>query len=99
MTLPAGEFLGRFLQHVLPRGCPKVRYYGIWAGSCRQQLEQARALLTARPPTGSDSWTPVAPLPAPVVVQAPPAPACCSHCRIGHLIVIEVLLPQRKFPP
>lgn len=99
VTLPAPEFIGRFLQHVLPRGCAKVRYYGIWAGSCRPQLEQARALLSARPPTGSDPCTPVAPLPGTVVAKAPPAPACCPQCRIGHLIVIEVLLPQRKFPP
>jgi len=99
VTLPTPEFIGRFLQHVLPRGCAKVRYYGIWAGSCRQQLEQARALLSAKPPTGSDPCTPVAPLPAPVVVQTPPGAAGCPHCKIGHLIVIEVLLPQRKFPP
>ncbi len=29
MTLPVMEFLARFLQHVLPRGFHKVRYYGI----------------------------------------------------------------------
>jgi hypothetical protein len=28
--LPGGEFLRRFLQHVLPRGFHKVRYYGLW---------------------------------------------------------------------
>ena len=27
-TLPAAEFIRRFLQHVLPRGTHKVRYYG-----------------------------------------------------------------------
>ena len=30
MTLAPDEFLRRFLQHVLPRGFHKVRYYGIW---------------------------------------------------------------------
>jgi hypothetical protein len=30
VTLTGVEFLGRFLQHVLPRGCAKVRYYGLW---------------------------------------------------------------------
>jgi len=39
-TLPAMEFIGRFLQHVLPPGCTKVRYYGLWSNSCRRQLEQ-----------------------------------------------------------
>jgi hypothetical protein len=28
--LPGVEFLRRFLQHVLPRGFHKVRYYGLW---------------------------------------------------------------------
>ena len=42
-TLPAMEFIGHFLQHVLPPGCTKVRYYGLWSNSCRRQLEQARA--------------------------------------------------------
>jgi hypothetical protein len=50
VTLPALEFIARFLQHVLPQGCAKVRYYGIWAGSCRQQRQQVRALLSAAPP-------------------------------------------------
>jgi hypothetical protein len=31
MTLAADEFIRRFLQHVLPRGLHKVRYYGLWA--------------------------------------------------------------------
>jgi len=30
-TLPAEEFLRRFLQHVLPKGFVKVRYYGLFA--------------------------------------------------------------------
>jgi Putative transposase len=50
VTVPAVEFLRRFLQHVLPSGCAKVRYYGIWSGSCRKQLNQARLLLNTPPP-------------------------------------------------
>lgn len=95
VTLPALEFMARFLQHVLPQGCAKVRYYGIWAGSCRKQREQARALLSAEPPTPSPPLAPVAPPMEPAVV---PAPAPCPHCRIGHLIVIALLLPQRAPP-
>jgi hypothetical protein len=49
VTLPAVEFIGRFLQHVLPRGCTKVRYYGIWSPSCRKQLDRARTLLSSNP--------------------------------------------------
>jgi hypothetical protein len=95
VTLPALEFIARFPQHVLPPGCAKVRYYGIWAGSCQKQREQARALLSAKRPTPSDPLAPLAPLPEPAVV---PAPATCPQCRIGHLIVIEVLPPERAPP-
>lgn len=95
VTLAAHEFIARFLQHVLPRGCAKVRYYGIWSSSCSRQLEHARALLTPQTPASHPAASPAAPEPA-----APIAPAArCPHCRLGQLIVIEVLLPQRRFPP
>lgn len=45
-TLSGVEFIRRFLQHTLPRGCAKVRYYGLWSPACREQLEQARTLLS-----------------------------------------------------
>jgi hypothetical protein len=44
-TLPAEEFIHRFLQHVLPRGFVKVRYYGLFSPG---RLKQARALLEAQ---------------------------------------------------
>jgi hypothetical protein len=37
-TLPAEEFIRRFLQHVLPKGFVKVRYYGFLSPGCRQRL-------------------------------------------------------------
>jgi len=44
-TVTGVEFMRRFPQHTLPRGCAKVRYYGLWSPACRAQLEQARTLL------------------------------------------------------
>jgi len=46
-TLPAEEFIRRFLQHVLPKGFVKVRYYGLFAPGQRHRLKQARTLLGA----------------------------------------------------
>jgi hypothetical protein len=43
--LPGVEFLGRFLQHILPRGFHKVRYYGLWDPSKREQSARAWVLL------------------------------------------------------
>jgi len=37
-SLPAEEFIRRFLQHILPRGFVKVRYYGIFSPSHRAKL-------------------------------------------------------------
>jgi hypothetical protein len=96
VTLSGVAFLQRFLQHVLPRGCTKVRYYGIWSPTCRRQLDQARALLTVPPPAP--------PEPAPVMPPPPPAPSDpppmrCPQCRTGILICVGVLAPQRMRAP
>ena len=46
MTQLSGhEFMRRFLQHVLPKGLHKVRYFGLWHPSQREQAAQARLLL------------------------------------------------------
>ena len=44
-TLPAEEFIRRFLQHVLPKGFVKVRYYGFLASGCRKRLASIRQQL------------------------------------------------------
>ncbi len=46
-TVAATEFIRRFLQHVLPKGFVKVRYFGLFRSGNRSVLMQVRALLTA----------------------------------------------------
>jgi hypothetical protein len=48
MNLSAHEFIRRFLQHVLPDGFHKVRYYGLWAPAQRHVLKRVQEEL--RPP-------------------------------------------------
>jgi len=43
------EFLRRFLQHVLPKGLHKVRYYGLWHPSRRAVAARVRQLLMLDP--------------------------------------------------
>ncbi len=50
MRLPGVEFLRRFLQHVLPRGFHKVRYYGLWRHSKRNLSSRAWLLLIMQTP-------------------------------------------------
>ena len=51
MTLSPQEFLRRFLQHVLPRGFPRIRYFG-WLANRRRKnlLPLCRLLLNQQPP-------------------------------------------------
>ena len=64
ITLPAEEFIRRFLQHVLPHRFQKLRYYGFFRAQQRRQLEQLKASLTA---TAADS-------PLPDLAQDPDTP-------------------------
>ena len=50
MTLDAGEFMRRFLLHVLPHGFHRIRHYGLLANPVRRaNLAKARELLDAAP--------------------------------------------------
>ncbi len=86
MTLAAGEFIRRFLLHVLPTGFHRIRHYGLLANAGRKQhLALARELLKvpAPPPAESDqaaaprhrpSFAGTAALPMVVIEILPPAP-------------------------
>lgn len=51
MTLPAVEFLRRFLLHVLPDGFQRIRHYGLHANRrAAARLERCREVLSAPPP-------------------------------------------------
>jgi hypothetical protein len=96
-TVSGVEFLRRFLQHVLPRRCMKVRYYGLWSATRRKDLDHARTLLVAER--------------APVMPASPPAPptptagaplttlSVCPLCHLGTLTLVAILRPHRKVPP
>lgn len=94
-TLSGVEFLRRFLQHVLPRRCTKVRYYGLWSATRRMDLDQAHDLLNA---TRANA-TPVTSLARPATTLDVPAPISCPLCHAGTLTVIAILHPLRKVPP
>jgi hypothetical protein len=57
-TLPAQEFIRRFLQHVLPKGFVKVRYFGFLSSGLRKRLAALRQRLLA---CSTDSPPPLAP--------------------------------------
>jgi Putative transposase/Transposase zinc-binding domain len=83
MTLVPGEFIRRFLLHVLPKGFHRIRHYGLLASAARQaNIAHARALLTApEPETVRAKTTSAAAAPND---HRPPCP-CCG----GRMIIVE----------
>ena len=66
LTLAAEEFLRRFLQHVLPAGFQRVRYYGWLAAAAKARWARILALL---------DWKRPAP-PEPTPLPPPECPRC-----------------------
>jgi hypothetical protein len=78
LTLATGEFIRRFLLHVLPKGFHRIRHYGLLAGTAkREMVAKARALL-ALPATEPDTDQDL------VSEHVPQCP-CCG----GRMIIIE----------
>jgi hypothetical protein len=58
MTLDAGEFLRRFLLHVLPSGFTRIRHFGLFANRGRRdRLSLCRSLLELPPPDTQEPST------------------------------------------
>jgi Putative transposase/Transposase zinc-binding domain len=47
IELSAAEFIGRFMQHVLPAEFVRIRHYGVLANGRRSRLERCRELLSS----------------------------------------------------
>jgi hypothetical protein len=92
MTLATGEFIRRFLIHVLPHGFHRIRHYGLLASGTRaDNIVRARRLLdvsAAQPEAGNDNCAEAAE-PKPLSLPCP----CCG----GRMIVIETF--QRGSSP
>jgi hypothetical protein len=79
MTLTGEEFLRRFLQHVLPKGFPRIRYFGWLANRRRSELlPRCRLLLAQMPPA------------IPAAPAGEPAVWLCPSCH-GPMRVVERL--------
>ena len=96
-TLPATEFIRRFLPPVLPKGLITVRYYGFLSPSRRTTLAPIRTLLeTCSSHDHAVQSHPNRKQPAP-----PPAPGEARHCRTcgGPLVFLYRLVPNKRGPP
>jgi hypothetical protein len=93
MTLSGEEFLRRFLQHVLPPGFHKVRYYGLWAPAAQPTRLRLQHVLgapaEALPPNAAADVASVAPS-GPAIALSP-----CPKCAAGTLHLVRRLAPCR----
>ena len=92
VRLKAGEFIDRFLMHVLPGGFKRIRHYGLLGPAAKAvKLAQARAALNA-------------PVPDPLVVESVQAfmqriewqeYLRCPHCGEGQFVPTAPIAPVR----
>jgi hypothetical protein len=84
MTLPTGEFIRRFLTHVLPKGLHRIRHYGLFAnGNRAANIARARELLAV--PCRAK------PVESPTTAAADEPRVLPRPCRCcgGRMIIIE----------
>lgn len=103
VRVTGAEFLRRFLQHVLPKGFHKVRYFGLWHPSKRAVASRVRlGLLLAAgakaPPTATPVTAGVGEGAVADAVESAPAEATeagmgftrCPHCgATGGMVYVE----------
>ena len=86
MRVPAEEFIRLFLQHALPPGFQRIRYYGFLANChralklelCRNLLATPYSDLLPRPTDYGDLWARL---------------RLCPKCGIGTMVQLQVLFP------
>ena len=80
MRLDAGEFMRRFLLHVLPDGFHRIRHYGLFANGHRaEKLALCRRLLDEPVDVRSDNERDIQ---TAAPVDPPPCPCCGGRMRV-----------------
>jgi len=86
MTVPAEEFIRLFLQHSLPTGFQRIRYYGFLANCHRATRLEPRRKLLATP------YSDLLPRPTDYPDFGERL-RLCPKCGIGTMVRIQVLFP------
>jgi hypothetical protein len=109
MTLPAMKFMRRFLQHVLPKGFQKVRYFGFLHPSAKKRFNDLKEQLWENPaePVHNPEQKSAEPLENASKRHSPEKPGICPHCgaalryigRLPRCPVIETPHQHQRGPP
>ena len=95
MTLPAQEFIRRFLQHVLPARFHKVRYFGLFSPSNRRIW----ALIQSHFEQKGESEPEYRENDEKDDVSPPRSSVRCLECKNGFMILIAVIPCKKRYPP
>jgi hypothetical protein len=97
MTLPADEFIRRFLIHVLPDGFQRIRYYGFLSNCHREEKLALCRQLLAMPAVDPE------PAPGDLPIDydfdelyetlTGSSLRQCPLCRQGRMVAVEILAP------
>jgi hypothetical protein len=98
--LTGHEFMRRFLQHVLPKGLHKVRYYGLWHPAHRALAARARLLLERNQPLAASGTREADAAPSEPATSGPAeSPRLCPDCKEARLVRIGRLYPKQASGP
>ncbi len=92
MPLSAMEFLRRFLQHVLPKGFHKVRYYGFLHPTNKVILKRLQLLLMERDLKRTKEIEQE-------IAARPETVRVCPCCKEGIMVAVERLPRKSRSPP
>jgi hypothetical protein len=102
MILDAGEFMRRYLLHVVPKGLMRIRHYGLFANAvihkliprCRELLGLAvRNVTDTDDPGERETWQEL------MHRLTGKDVTLCPQCNTGRLIVKEILPALRRWLP
>jgi hypothetical protein len=97
-TLPAEQFIHRFLQHILPRGFVKVRYYGLFGRRCGPRLAALQEQLRQAQPKPDQPTEAVSSEAPPPEIRTLPRPLQCPKCG-SPLLFAHTLSALARSPP
>ena len=94
MTLPAVEFIRRFLMHILPHGFMRIRHFGIFANRGRtERIQRCREMLGVATVVNKEK----SPWWEALFKHTGRHPLQCPVCKTGLLKLVAIVLPRKRW--